>query len=34
MYLFEELHKWDYSTRKARLQLESEFYKFTNRENP
>ena len=33
-YLFDELHKCDYSTRKARPQLESEFHKFTNGWNP
>jgi len=32
MYLIDELHKWDYtSTWKVQPQLESEFYKFTNR---
>ena len=30
MYLFDEHNKLDYSTRKARLKLDSEFRKFTN----
>ena len=31
MYLLDELHKWDHSTRKLQPQLESEFSKFYNR---
>ena len=30
MYLFDELHKWDYSTWKVRPQMVSEFRKITN----
>jgi len=31
MYLLEELHKWDHSTRKSQPQLNSEFSKFYKR---
>ena len=31
MYLLDELHKWDHSTRKLQPQLESEFSKFYKR---
>ena len=34
MYLFDELHKWDYNTGKAGIQLELEFGKLTNGWNP
>ena len=31
MYLLDELHNWDHSTRKLQPQLESEFSKFYKR---
>jgi hypothetical protein len=30
MYLFDDLHKWEYNTGKAQTQLKSEFRKITN----
>ena len=30
MYLFDDLHKWEYNTGKSQTQLKSEFRKITN----